>query len=138
LIRVLALNFGRPLAIPDGSEVSLPSNIDDQYITEDGYLSVDPSAKTKIAVFLHSITFSKLMNDVLKALYSPQTRISGGSSHLHKGSNSTSPQFKDVVWLDRSLVEWFHNLPFYLQAEGSDDTEEFRRAKNILLGRYHI
>ncbi|RFU24358.1 hypothetical protein B7463_g11979, partial [Scytalidium lignicola] len=137
LDRVLALNFGRPAAIPDCFAVSMPSNIDDQYITEEEYLPQDPTAKTKIAVFLHSIAFSKLMYDVLTTLYSPQIHIGSSSSQPQKfSSSSTSPEFKDVVKLDRQLVDWLHNLPSYLQAEGNDDEPEFRRVKNILIARF--
>ncbi|KAH0842252.1 putative transcriptional regulatory protein [Fonsecaea pedrosoi] len=107
---VLALNFGRPTAIPSTFGVSLPSNLDDEYITEEGYLEQPEHVRPKITVFIKSVAFCSIMKDVLYTLYSPLN----GSGHQHSGKASAPPEFKDAVNLDKSLVEWFRGLPEFL------------------------
>ncbi|KIW83161.1 hypothetical protein Z517_02405 [Fonsecaea pedrosoi CBS 271.37] len=128
---VLALNFGRPTAIPSTFGVSLPSNLDDEYITEEGYLEQPEHVRPKITVFIKSVAFCSIMKDVLYTLYSPLN----GSGHQHSGKASAPPEFKDAVNLDKSLVEWFRGLPEYLKVGALDEMEEFRRTRNILLAR---
>lgn len=129
--RVLALNFGRPTAIPSTFVVALPSNLDDGYFTEEGYQEQPADVNPKTAVFIHAVSFCSIMKDVLHALYSPLN----GSGHGQSGKVTPSPEFKDAVNLDKSLVEWFQRLPGYLKVGALDETEEFRRSRNILLAR---
>ncbi|OAP55982.1 hypothetical protein AYL99_10134 [Fonsecaea erecta] len=129
---VLALNFGRPTAIPNTFGVSLPSNLDDEYITEDGYLEQPEHVRPKTAVFIKSVAFCSIMKDVLYTLYSPLNN----SGPQQSGKVSPPPEFKDAVSLDKSLVEWLRGLPGYLKVGALDEIEEFRRTRNILLARF--
>ncbi|KIW94810.1 uncharacterized protein Z519_04787 [Cladophialophora bantiana CBS 173.52] len=129
---VLALNFGRPTAIPSTFGVSLPSDLDDEYITEEGYLEQPGHVRPKATVFTKSVAFCSIMKDVLYTLYSPLN----GSGHRHSGKVFQPPEFKDAVSLDKSLVEWFRGLPEYLKVGALDEMEEFRRTRNILLARF--
>ncbi|OQV08352.1 Fungal specific transcription factor domain-containing protein [Cladophialophora immunda] len=129
---VLALNFGRPTAIPSTFGVSLPSNLDDEYITEEGCLEQPEHVRPKTTVFIKSVAFCSIMKDVLYTLYSPLN----GSGHQQSGKVSPPPEFKDAVSLDKSLVEWFRGLPEYLKVGALDEMEEFRRTRNILLARF--
>ncbi|KIW62489.1 hypothetical protein PV04_10662 [Phialophora macrospora] len=129
---VLALLFGRPTSFQGTFDVSMPSDIDDNYITPEGYLEQHPHCKPKTAVFLHSISFCEIMKDVLYTLYSP---LKAKSSHS-SGNAATSREFKDAISLDKRLVDWLHSLPEYLRVGVVDGMGEFRRARNILFVRF--
>lgn len=129
--RVLAVNFGRPPSITSTFGVTLPSNLEDEYITDGGYLEQQFHVRPKTAIFIQSIEFCNIMKDVLHTLYSiPSDR----NSH-QRGNPSTSREFKDAVSLDKRLVDWLHGMPSYLRVGISDGMLDFQRARNILLAR---
>lgn len=112
--------------------MSWPSNLDDEYITETGYLEQPAHVNPKTDVFIQSIAFSTIMKDVLGTLYQP---LDGPKLQPRNGGTSPHGGFKDALGLDQALVDWLHRIPDYLRVGVSNGMEDFRRTRNILLTR---
>lgn len=124
---ILALTLGRPMSVPNQCDVSLPSNLDDDYITEAGYIEQPNDVKCMISFFIASISYCSIVKDVLNTLYT--------TSQRKITKISQSPQFNKALILDTTLVEWYQELPEYLKIEATDDPEQFQWIRNILLSR---
>ncbi|KAH7310131.1 fungal-specific transcription factor domain-containing protein [Rhexocercosporidium sp. MPI-PUGE-AT-0058] len=128
----LALTLGRPTGIPSTFKVPLPSDLDDDYITEGGYIQQPVYVKSKTAFFIESVSFCSIMKEVINTLYSPPNGPNAGEGA--KGCPSAGVE--DALALDKKLVEWYHGLPEYLKTSAVDDVEEFEWLRNILLARF--
>jgi hypothetical protein len=129
---VLALNLGRPTAVPDIFNVSAPSDLDDEYITEQGYAQPPTQARSKTAFFVQLVTFCDILKDVHRSLYSESLsrNTSGNRSRI-----LVTPAFHEAVRLDKSLVEWYQAVPNFLKFSELDEDDNFKWIRNVILAR---
>ncbi|KAH7169810.1 uncharacterized protein B0J16DRAFT_376693 [Fusarium flagelliforme] len=118
--RLVSLQLGRPPAIhEDYCDVPLPSRLGNSDIDWDG---------GDIPTTFEVISFSKIVSQVLRGLYSPRV-----------GQNTTGDLF-NIKELDRQLIQWKLSLPRVLRFDLGHVFEKsfiFKRQRSMFAIKYH-
>ncbi|KAF5232139.1 hypothetical protein FANTH_13136 [Fusarium anthophilum] len=130
LDRLISLQLGRPPAIhEDYCHVPLPSRLGDSDIDWDGDEFPTMFEGHSVGDYhLEVISFSKIVSQVLRDLYSPRA-----------GQNLTSDLF-NTKELDLKLVQWKLSLPRTLRFDlghAFDKSFIFKRQRSMLAIKYH-
>ena len=127
------MNLGRPTTIPDISNVSTPSSLDDEHITAHGYTAPPIPVRSRTAFFVQSVKFCAIIKDLQRSLYpqhSPRNISPDGNGNI------AQPTYSDAVRLDKSLIEWYEAVPSFLKSRDPDEDDTFDWIRNVLLCRY--
>ncbi|KAL2004460.1 hypothetical protein VTN00DRAFT_3489 [Thermoascus crustaceus] len=143
--RTLSMKFGRPPSIraTDGSDVQIPLDVDDQYITKDSLLPRQPASRPSMtAFFTQTIKLAHIIDNILRDLYSTNKkapRPTGADSPVALGTN-LSHILSNAVDLDGQLQSWWQEMPDHLRHQpGVADGPDFQRQRTVMLIRYlHI
>ncbi|KAH7481182.1 hypothetical protein FOMA001_g8935 [Fusarium oxysporum f. sp. matthiolae] len=130
LDRLISLQLGRPPAIhEDYCHVPLPSRLGDSDIDWDGDEFPTMFEGPSVGDYhLEVISFSKIVSQVLRDLYSPRA-----------GQNLTSDLF-NTKELDLKLIQWKQSLPRTLRFDlghAFDKSFIFKRQRSMLAIKYH-
>ncbi|KAF5646495.1 transcriptional activator acu-15 [Fusarium tjaetaba] len=130
LDRLISLQLGRPPAIhEDYCHVPLPSRLGDSDIDWDGDEFPTMFEGPSVGDYhLELISFSKIVSQVLRDLYSPRA-----------GQNLTSDLF-NTKELDVKLIQWKQSLPRTLRFDlghAFDKSFIFKRQRSMLAIKYH-
>jgi hypothetical protein len=106
-----------------------PTNIDDEYITEEGYLPTVPGEATKVSSALALFSVSRILSKVLEQAY--------------PAAASYDLSLQSLSALEADLSEWCNNLPNHLKltfAHGKPpaDTASDRSALLVRRSDIHI
>ncbi|KAF5263671.1 hypothetical protein FOXYS1_5580 [Fusarium oxysporum] len=130
IYRLISLQLGRPPAIhEDYCHVPLPSRLGDSDIDWDGDEFPTMFEGPSVGDYhLEVISFSKIVSQVLRDLYSPRA-----------GQNLTSDLF-NTKELDLKLIQWKQSLPRTLRFDlghAFDKSFIFKRQRSMLAIKYH-
>lgn len=137
----LALNLGRPTAIPDDLNVTAPTDLDDEYITAHGYAAHPPRARSRTAFFVQVAKFCAIMKDVQRTLYPQNSSCHTTNTTTNTANNgacgneSPALTFGEAVRLDKRLLDWYQNVPGFLKCRAADEDDSFDWIRNVLLCR---
>ncbi|KAL5603869.1 hypothetical protein FOVSG1_006619 [Fusarium oxysporum f. sp. vasinfectum] len=128
--RLVSLQLGRPPAIhEDYCDVPLPSRLGDSDIDWDsGDIPTTFEGPSVGDYHLEVISFSKIVSQVLRDLYSPRA-----------GQNATGDLF-NTKELDLQLIQWKQSLPRTLRFDLGHAFEKsfiFKRQRSMLAIKYH-
>lgn len=84
-----------------------PEDVDDENITETGFLPTLPGESTRLSSAIALFSGSRILNTALHNLYSPESEYEISISKLRAASND--------------LDEWVQNLPVHLRLQFSQD-----------------
>ncbi|KAF3398571.1 hypothetical protein F1880_006338 [Penicillium rolfsii] len=108
LDRFSSVLTGMPILLREGDiEIEYPLDIDDENVTESGFLPTLPGESTRISSALALFGASRILNKALEDLYPSKAGYDVQIAKLH----SVSAQ----------LDEWLHALPAHLRLEFSQD-----------------
>ncbi|EGU74881.1 hypothetical protein FOXB_14616 [Fusarium oxysporum f. sp. conglutinans Fo5176] len=130
LDRLISLQLGRPPAVhEDYCHVPLPSRLGDSDIDWDGDEFPTMFEGPSVGDYhLEVISFSRIVSQVLRDLYSPRA-----------GQNLTSDLF-NTKELDLKLIQWKQSLPRTLRFDlghAFDKSFIFKRQRSMLAIKYH-
>ncbi|OQV11205.1 Fungal specific transcription factor domain-containing protein [Cladophialophora immunda] len=139
LDRTVSMKFGRPpsLHLQDALAVPYPLPVDDQYIQNDIQAPRQPSyLPSTTEFFIHTIKLARLIDDILRHLYS-----------AHRGpsrSESTDPlvpeqelEIAELIILDGRLRSWWNTKPAHLVPESPTwASTVFQRQQTVMQIRY--
>lgn len=140
--RTLSMKFGRPPSIraTDGSDIQLPLDVDDQYITDESLLPRQPACRPSMtAFFTQTIKLAHIIDNILRDLYSTNKkapRPTGADSPVALGTN-LSHVLSNAVDLDGQLQSWWQEMPGHLRHQpGVADGPDFQRQRTVMLIRW--
>jgi hypothetical protein len=139
--RTLSMKFGRPLSIQtaDVCDVPLPLEVDDQYI-HNSSTPRQPAGRPSItAFFIYTIKLAKVIDNILRDLYTTNKRTSRQTStdNALPVSSSQSRILGHAVLLDGQLQSWWKEIPAHLHPESRIvDGRVFQRQKFVIHVRY--
>lgn len=136
------MKFGRPPSIraTDGSDIQLPLDVDDQYITDESLLPRQPACRPSMtAFFTQTIKLAHIIDNILRDLYSTNKkapRPTGADSPVALGTN-LSHVLSNAVDLDGQLQSWWQEMPGHLRHQpGVADGPDFQRQRTVMLIRW--
>lgn len=91
----------------DDIRTEYPADVDDENVTETGFLPTLPGESTRLSSALALFSASRILNNVLEELYPSPAGYEISVSKLHA--------------LSEQLDEWSKNLPPHLRLEFSQD-----------------
>lgn len=136
--RTLSMKFGRPPSIQaaDVYDVPLPLPVDDQYIHDDSLAPRQPACRpSATAFFIHTIKLSKVIDNILRDLYTTNKRASrqAGVDTMLPESSNQSQFFGHAVLLDGQLQSWWEEVPAHLRPESVvADGQIFQRQQTVM------
>jgi hypothetical protein len=104
-----------------------PTNIDEEYITEEGYLPTVPGESTKISSALALFSVSRILSKVLE--------------HNYPAATSYDLSLQSLSALEADLSEWCNNLPNHLKltfAQGKLSTDVTSDRSALLVRPFYI
>ncbi|PVH72195.1 hypothetical protein DL98DRAFT_611637 [Cadophora sp. DSE1049] len=139
--RTVSMKFGRPPSIQasDAEAVPLPLVVDDQYINNQTTISRQPTGRPSItAFFVHTIKLSKVIESVLKSLYTNKRRFPrAADSENALSKTEESNILGNVILLDGQLQSWWGETPAHLSHESVIPYGEIiQRQRNVLHIRF--
>ncbi|EEH47151.2 uncharacterized protein PADG_03249 [Paracoccidioides brasiliensis Pb18] len=111
--------YGLPKSFRDQDiDVELPSDVDDDFVNQSGYLLSLPGEPTGMLTFVSLIKVVRVLSNTLEILYTTTDR------------RQTVTKIKTI---DRLLDQWIHTLPDHLQLDPSAFTHPSASSKETLL-----
>lgn len=136
IIRKLDTYVGALLGLPqmlsnDDIDQEMPEEIDDEYITKEGILSMPPG-RLSVNVALNAHTrLVDILAKIVKYIYPIK-----GTVHVHgKGSHSYTVSHAKIREIEADLQMWMNNLPEEFKP-GDRASPEFLRQNNLLENVY--
>lgn len=120
---VSSMTFGRPLMGTCNFPVELPSDANDDLITDEG-VDINTNDLSQGAFFIESLKLYRILERILTSCYSPTI----------KSFNSSA--FVDLFSIEESLQAFELNLPFHLKPESKTLHVAFQRQATILKVRF--
>ncbi|KAL3471085.1 fungal-specific transcription factor domain-containing protein [Aspergillus californicus] len=139
LDRTLSMKFGRPpsLALLDALDVDLPSEVDDQYITNFNQFPRQPGGHpARITAFIQTIGLSRVIDSVLGMIY-PKGRKADTNTKTSMPVQQDFCLMGNMLLLEGQLESWWNGLPEHLtKASDLPDGIDLTRQRNVLYIRY--
>jgi len=108
VLRLTAAMTGLPILLREEDiRTEYPEDVDDENITETGFLPTLPGESTRLSSAIALFAASRILNTVLHDLYSPESEYDVYVSKLRAVSNQ--------------LDEWAQKLPPHLRLEFAQD-----------------
>lgn len=141
LDRTLSMKLGRPTCIilDDALNEPYPSDVDDQYITENAAIPRQPSHRpSQISFFVHTARMASVNDNILSTLYFKNRKSKNRlDMKLLPYPSEHSTVISDTVHLDGQLRAWWDNLPTHLKVDPEiPDNADFARQRSVILIRY--
>ncbi|KAL1851241.1 hypothetical protein Plec18170_006566 [Paecilomyces lecythidis] len=162
LDRVLSLTYGRPLMVHSTSsqnQLTLPSPIDDQYLTQspDAAVSQPDGAPSLVDCYIQAVQLQEILGHILTLFYygNPHGKSEQSISNLGlsparesiKNHSVGTMDLQRILNVDKMLVSWHNRLPEHLKIDtyknytdsGSIGVQKqaiFRRQSTVLEVRY--
>lgn len=131
IVRKLDTYVGALLGLPqmlsdDDIDQETPEEIDDEYITKEGILSMPPG-RLSVNVALNAHTkLVDILAKIVKYVYPIK-----GTEHVHgKGSHSYVVSHTKIREIEADLQNWMNNLPEEFKP-GDGNAPEFMRQENL-------
>ena len=136
IVRKLDTYVGALLGLPqmlnnDDIDQEVPEEIDDEYITKEGILSMPPG-RVSVNVALNAHTrLVDILAKIVKYIYPIK-----GTAHVHgKGSHSYAVSHAKIREIEADLQNWMNNLPGEFKS-GDRAAPEFMRHDNLFENGY--
>lgn len=120
------MTFGRPMMISKSCNVSLPLDIDDDYLLEDGEGRQPPGVPSHMGLYICSTRLYDILADILSTFYA-------GSPENEETKGFSLEILLRTLKLNRRLDEFLETIPDYLRPRTDLTSAVMFRSESIQL-----
>ncbi|KAF8537535.1 fungal-specific transcription factor domain-containing protein [Trichophaea hybrida] len=139
--RVVSMTFGHPSMISIHSQVTLPLEIDDEFIGNENTLCEQPDGRpSRMSFYISTLKLYDILGEILSIFYDS----SGSRSVITASGEKTDRYYQSLLKLDRMLLDFQRELPPFLRFHSVDKNNHpyaseypfTTRQANVLHARY--